>query len=202
MVAWLSSARLSPPPAPPPRPVADGGFLLPLASTGALLLLLSSLSLQAMALQERSSLAAQQRRRLREDRLMSAAQLLVGRLQRRHRCLLTRPVQTWPEASCLAGGDLAELHSATAAVGDGPYRLVQYCPEPAVPAAAELPRALLVLELEQPAPARRAAFHVLLAPGQDPLEPARVAGLRERGLLAAVPQPVPPLPQPCPEMVP
>ena len=55
-----------------PPPMA-AGFLLPLSATASLLLVLSSVSLQAAALQARG-----QRLRQAEDRLMSAAQHLLA----------------------------------------------------------------------------------------------------------------------------
>ncbi|MDA0718072.1 MAG: hypothetical protein O2839_07655 [Cyanobacteria bacterium] len=66
-MAWL----------PRSRPAQDG-FLLPLSTAASLLLMLSSLSLQAVALQSRSQVNAGQRLRQAEDQLMSAAQHLVA----------------------------------------------------------------------------------------------------------------------------
>jgi hypothetical protein len=54
------------------------GFLLPLSTAASLLLMLSSFSLQAVALQSRSQVIAGQRLRQAEDQLMSAAQHLVA----------------------------------------------------------------------------------------------------------------------------
>ena len=59
------------------RPVQNG-FLLPLSTAASLLLMLSSLSLQAAALQSRSQVSAGQRLRQAEDGLMSAAQHLLA----------------------------------------------------------------------------------------------------------------------------
>lgn len=60
-----------------PPPMA-AGFLLPLSATASLLLVLSSVSLQAAALQARSQVQTGQRLRQAEDRLMSAAQHLLA----------------------------------------------------------------------------------------------------------------------------
>ena len=60
-----------------PPPLA-AGFLLPLSATASLLLVLSSVSLQAAALQARSQVQAGQRLRQAEDQLMSAAQHLLA----------------------------------------------------------------------------------------------------------------------------
>ena len=57
---------------------AQDGFLLPLSAAASLLLMLSSLSLQAAALQSRSQVSAGQRLRQAEDALMSAAQHLLA----------------------------------------------------------------------------------------------------------------------------
>lgn len=66
-----------------PRPKASSppqaaGFLIPLSATASLLLLLSSVSLQAAALQARSRAQAGKHLRQAEDQLMSAAQHLLA----------------------------------------------------------------------------------------------------------------------------
>lgn len=65
------------------------------------MLLLSSLSLQTVALQSRSSEGVLRLRRQRDDALFSAAQLVVGRLQQ-HRCLLELPLSDWTKPSAVA----------------------------------------------------------------------------------------------------
>jgi len=74
--------------------------MLSLAISSSLLMLLSSLSFQALALQQRAQLQLQFRQRQLEDQLQSAAQRLVGRLQRQHPCLLPLPLERWPAAAC------------------------------------------------------------------------------------------------------
>lgn len=74
--------------------------MLPLAISSSLLMLLSSLSFQALALQQRGQLQLLFRQRQLEDQLQSAAQRLVGRLQRQHRCLLPLPLEQWSAAHC------------------------------------------------------------------------------------------------------
>jgi hypothetical protein len=151
--------------------------VLPLASSGALLLLLSSLSLQAMALQERAHLAARQRQRGWDDRLMTAAQSLTGQLQRGHRCLLGLPAREWAAPLAPLGG--CEPHgSAQPRPAEG-VRLVAYCPD----LLSAPPRADLVLELVGAKPPQRAAYQVALAAGETEEAPLRVAGLQERGRL-------------------
>jgi hypothetical protein len=87
-------------------PSQQAGFLLPLASTGALMLLLSSLSLQTAALQARRQFLEQLQQRQQEDRLASAAQQLVGRLRREQPVLLEQPLRQWP--ATLQQGALGE----------------------------------------------------------------------------------------------
>ncbi|SBO43205.1 conserved exported protein of unknown function [Cyanobium sp. NIES-981] len=165
--------------------------MLPLAATASMVLVLSSLSLQAMALQERSRLAALQRLRSQEDQLMSAAQLVTGRLQRRHRCLLALPASAWgQDASCSPAAALAELLEP--ATLPDPVRLLHYCPQPGEP-----PQATLVLELASTPTPRRASFRVALAPGERQDAPPRVVGLQDQGLLGGQA-----LPAPCPEPAP
>ena len=115
-------------------PVATlgGGCLepmLPFSLAVSLLMLLSSLSLQALVLQGRSLEAVRERRRLQEDRLMAAAQQLAGALQRRHRCLLPLAAEQWQQAGCVGGDDaLAALQAGVAA--DQPWQLAGYRPRP------------------------------------------------------------------------
>ena len=80
---------------------AQAGFVLPLSITGALVLLLSSLSIQSMVLHTRQVQAAARTRLVAEDHLASAAQQLAARLQGPFSCL--QPVasadwlgQPWP----------------------------------------------------------------------------------------------------------
>ena len=75
-------------------------MLLPAISV-ALLMLLSSLSFQALALQQRAQVQLQFRQRQLEDQLQSAAHQLVGRLQRQHACLLPLPLAQWSAAPCV-----------------------------------------------------------------------------------------------------
>ena len=63
---------------------------MPLAMAGSLVLLLSSLSVQGMVLQGRQLQALELRRQQGQDRLASAAQVLIAKLQGPASCL--RPV--------------------------------------------------------------------------------------------------------------
>lgn len=86
----------------------DAGFVLPLAVAGALLLLLSSLSLSAAALQAQRLEAAQRARQKAEDQLASAAHQLAAALQGPYHCLLATPSAQWQAAALPAacGRDL------------------------------------------------------------------------------------------------
>ena len=69
--------------------------MVPLAMAGSLVLLLSSLSLQGMVLQGRQLQALEGARQRREDRLASAAQVLVAQLQGPASCLRPLPSSGW-----------------------------------------------------------------------------------------------------------
>lgn len=69
--------------------------MVPLAMAGSLVLLLSSLSLQGMVLQGRQLQALEGARQRREDRLASAAQVLVAQLQGSASCLRPLPSSGW-----------------------------------------------------------------------------------------------------------
>jgi hypothetical protein len=87
-----------------PRTHGHGGFVLPLASAAALVLLLSSLSLQTLALQGRSRVRAQWLQRQQGDALASAAQQLVVQLHGPWQCVLRASSQ-----GCGVGLDPARL---------------------------------------------------------------------------------------------
>ncbi len=188
---------------------ASAGFLLPLASTASLVLVLSSLSLQAMALQERRQVAMRQRLQGREDRLLAAAQAVAGGLQRRHRCLIALPQAAWvlpgqQASACAKEGDVQALMTGESPVAAAPYSLLQYCPqlapppEPpdqssADPEAPQLPEpmleAQLLLEiLEQDGAAYRSAARLLWSWGPGPTP--RLRGFQHLGLRSAE-EPVP-----------
>ena len=84
-------------------PAERNGFAMPLALVVALLLLLSSLATQTMILQVRSRRAVVLELRQAEDRLASAAHLLVGRLQQSHPCLFALNLEAWPQAGLSCG---------------------------------------------------------------------------------------------------
>ena len=74
------------------HPATQAGFVLPLSLTGALVLLLSSLSIQSMVLHTRQVQAAERVRLQAEDRLASAAQHWAAQLQGPLSCL--RPLDS------------------------------------------------------------------------------------------------------------
>jgi hypothetical protein len=140
--------------------------MLPLAWSVSLLLLLSSLSLQALALQEGSLQAVRQRRRQQEDLLMTAAQRLAGRLQRRHPCLLTLADGAWAAAGCATADELAALRQGLRA----------YRPDPGD--QAQEGRAELLLQQGNDA-AAAFALHWRRADAEGP---PQLVALRELGL--------------------
>lgn len=180
---------------PAPKAAASAGFLLPLASTASLVLVLSSLSLQAMVLQERRQVAVRQRLQAREDRLQAAAQAVVGSLQRRHRCLIALPQSAWVAQSeqatgCAQAGELQALETGQLLVKQPApvtvaYTLLQYCPQVAEPpqpplAPAPVLEAHLLLEIEEDGVAYRSASRLLWSWGPGPTP--RLRGFQHLGL--------------------
>lgn len=71
--------------------------MFPLAMAGALVLLLSSLSLQSLLLHTRGVQAAERRSLLAADHLASAAHQVAGALQGRYACLRSLPSTLWSD---------------------------------------------------------------------------------------------------------
>lgn len=94
------------------QPEGASGFVLLFALIGALLLLLSSLSIQTAVLQSRASESSLGQRAQRYDQLSSAAQVVAGALQR-HRCLLVLSLAQWASQgqACITPGQLKALLS-------------------------------------------------------------------------------------------
>lgn len=130
--------------------------MLPLAISSSLLLLLSSLSFQALALQQQAQLQLQFRQRQLEDQLQSAAQRLVGLLQRQHSCLLSLPLERWPAAACAP-----EATAEAEALLPAGIQLLRYQP---ASAGAEL-------LLRREAGGAAAAFALHWQPGAEPASP-------------------------------
>ena len=148
--------------------------MLPLSFSVSLLLLLSSLSLQALALQGRSLQVVQQRRRLLEDRLMEAAQQFAGALQRQHRCLLPLSDVQWAQAPCADPGALEALRQGVA--GEQGWQLLHYRPQAGVGGEGQ---AELLLQPSGGGPA--AAFALRFSAHESP----RLLAVQELGLRSA-----------------
>ena len=163
----------------PGRGIA-GVFLVPLASLASLVLLLGCLSMQSVALQNARRLAALARLRQAEDSLMSAAQLLVARLQSQHRCLLPLALARWSAGGCASTSQLSDL--ARGEVDSVPYQLLAWQPQAnaALPAVAGPDGAELLLELRprHGEPALRSAFAVGLEGSPSRVRDLRLLGLR------------------------
>jgi len=126
--------------------------MLPLSLSVSLLLLLSSVSLQALALQARSLQGVQQQRRQLEDQLLEAAQQVAARLQRQHRSLLPLADSDWDP-----NDPLLELRQGM--VADQPWRLVSYVPD------AAQGRSELRIQLQGGGPSAAFALHWQQLPG-------------------------------------
>lgn len=106
---------------------ASKGFALPVALGASLLVLLSSSSLQLLALRERAEMAQLQQRQQLEDVLASAAQQQVATMQAANGCLLPVPIYQWPLVG-KACGVLPEHQQQLLAgqVTGRPYRVTNY----------------------------------------------------------------------------
>ncbi len=106
--------------------------MLLLAFFGALVLLLSSLSIQTAALQARSSEFSLRKRRQQEDALASAAQLIAGRLAA-FPCALGLSLPAWTaDDACMGEEALQQLTTGTMPGPDadrGTYLLTDYAPQ-------------------------------------------------------------------------
>jgi hypothetical protein len=155
--------------------VERNGFALPLALVVALLLLLSSLATQTMILQVRSRRAVVLELRQAEDRLASAAHLLVGRLQQRHPCLFALSLEAWRLAG-LSCGHAAEILDLIEAEAHGvAWKVIAWQPLP----GGDQVELLLQVQAQAGLPPRRGQFRLELNP--SPSSP-RVLALRPQGL--------------------
>jgi hypothetical protein len=161
------------------------GFLLPLAALLSLLLLLGSLSVQAVSLQGRLRGSAEQQLQASEDRLASAAQLLVARIQLRHACLLPLALEQWAGAGCADAADLEQLLRGEVFGAD--WQLLRWqpvaAPHGSATATAEH-RLTLELALDGPGRERRrrAVFELRLAGLPWRVQELRPLGLRGEAL--------------------
>lgn len=146
--------------------------MLPLAISACLVALLGSLSVQSAVLHNHWLQVSRQGLRQQEDALASAAQQLVGRINRLHPCLLALPLEQWTLAGpgCPAPFPLEPLIEGEEQRGH--WRLLAWQPR----GGSEVDSVTAQLELTPSAgamPRRRARFTVLLAG-----EPLRAQGVR------------------------
>jgi hypothetical protein len=153
------------------------GFALPVAVGGSLLILLSSSSLQLLALQGRVASARLRQRHAIEDTLASAAQQQAAALQAAGGCLLAVELEQWAAAAPACGLDAQALQQGQ--LGEHRYRVSAYRVPSGGPAAntAELE---LQLGGERP---WRAAYRLTLAPAAG--EGVQITGMQELGLRGA-----------------
>ncbi len=109
MLHRLLHRRLSLP--RPPRAAAPG-YAMPLAVGASGVLMLLSLTLHGMAMQERLQVGARERVQREDDLLVSAAHQLLAALNSTHACLRVLPLAQWPAASCASPAAVAALKEA------------------------------------------------------------------------------------------
>ncbi len=142
------------------------------------MLLVSSGSLQLLALQGRVRVAEQQRQLQREDMLASAAQQQVAALATQANCLLAVELADWAAVapSCGLGADQVAALQQGQVDGQG-YRVAAYRPAAAAaPLSAELE---LQLTGDRP---WRAAYRLGLAPAGEAAQQLQVTAVQELGL--------------------
>ena len=107
---------------------AQAAYAMPLAMGATGVLLLLSLTLHGMAMQERLQVGALERQGREEDLLASGAHQLLAALNGAHRCLLPLPLANWEGsgASCASPAALGALKQAE--VLGTPVRLVAWQP--------------------------------------------------------------------------
>ena len=150
---------------------------MPMASLTSLLFLVGGLSLQSLGLQERLQGESQRRLEQAEDRLASAAQMLVGTIQLQHACLLGLAHEQWSNAGCATQPQLSRLGEGE--VLGSPWRLRRWQPR----VSPDLSHQVVDLELALPAgsgsPALVGGFAVRLT--GSPLRVATLLPLGWRG---------------------
>ena len=156
------------------------GFALPVALGGSLLLLLSSGSLQLLALHNRARVVDQQRHLQVEDLLASAAQQQVAALVTQANCLLAVDLVQWAAVAPSCGlGEEAVAALQQGQVGGQGYRVAAYRPAAGAAASAELE---LQLTGERP---WRAVYRLGLAPAAASTAQLQVTAVQELGLRGA-----------------
>lgn len=157
---------------------------MPMAAMLSVLLLLGSLSVQAVSLQGRLRGSAERQLQASEDRLTSAAQLLVARIQLRHACLLPLALKQWEDADCADATDLEQLLRGE--VFGSNWQLLRWQSVGAAQGAAAAAEQRLMLEIALAAqgrePSRRAGFELRLTGVPWRVQELRPLGLRGEAL--------------------
>ncbi|MEY3758261.1 MAG: hypothetical protein RLZZ263_1415 [Cyanobacteriota bacterium] len=113
--------------------LGEGGYALPLALAGSLVLLLTALSTLSTTLHGRRLLASERSERIETDALASAAQQLTAALQGPYQCLLPVSLEQWQPgalpSTCPPALDPTPLK--TSDQWRGQVRLVDWQPSPA-----------------------------------------------------------------------
>ena len=110
---------------PPYRPVA-AGFALPAALSASALLLLSSLSLQTLALHGRQRSHVQLQRAQHSDALQSAAMAFLQQTYGANGCLLRFPSARWSDPGVCPAADPRQLQQGDA--GEYSWQLIAWQP--------------------------------------------------------------------------
>lgn len=120
----------------PPLVRQSNGFVLPLALTGSALLLLSSLSLQTLALhaRQRSSQALATAQTLDADQ--SVLMAFQQHAQAAHACLLALPSSAWPALEQCPAADPSPLQAGR--IGDRHWQLLAWQPTAAAGGTLQL----------------------------------------------------------------
>lgn len=162
----------------PTRQRRTAGLLLPLSGLMSLLLLLGSLSVQTVSLQSRLQGDSEQQLQISEDRLNSAAQLLVARIQQQHACLLLLGLERWSDAACASPSEQALLRQGE--VFGSAWQLVRWQPDTTIQSEGGVQRLTLELALaaQAGALARRSGFELRLAGQPSQVQELRPLGLR------------------------
>ena len=110
----------------PPPSDQDGGFALPLALTASSVLLLSSLSLQTLALHGQQRSQVQLQRAQRTDALQSAAMVFLQQAHGANGCLLRFPSVQWTQPGVCPAADPQQLQQGDA--GEYSWQLIAWQP--------------------------------------------------------------------------
>ena len=111
-----------------------GGFALPLALVTSAVLLLSSLSLQTLALHHGQSSHVRLQRAQRTDALQSAAMVFLQQAHGNNDCLLRFPSVQWSDPGVCPAADPQQLQQGDA--DEHPWQLIAW--QPTTPTAGTL----------------------------------------------------------------